>query len=82
MIEAELTAARTGETVRAQAGSGGEPVATLPPQPKTVRESGLELPMLVELTAKAMYSGDSMYWSCSCVARKLSAARCTSGPTS
>ena len=57
MIEAELTAARTGETVRAQAGSGGEPVATLPPQPKTVRESGLELPMLVELTAKAMYSG-------------------------
>ena len=57
MIEAEMTAARAGETVRAQPGPGGEPVATLPPQPKTVRESGLELPLLVELTAKAMYSG-------------------------
>ena len=56
MIEAELTAARTMDT-RVQSGGGSEPVATLPPQPKTVRETGLELSMLMELAAKAMYSG-------------------------
>ena len=32
--------------------------------------------------ASAMYSGVSTYWSCNCVARKVSAARWTSGPTS
>ncbi|WP_229496017.1 ATP-binding protein [Massilia polaris] len=57
MIEAELTAARTADAKRGQAGPAAEPVATLPPQPKTVRETGLELSMLLELAAKAMYSG-------------------------
>lgn len=57
MIEAEQTAARTADAARVQPGPAGEPVATLPPQPKTVRETGLELSMLVELAAKAMYSG-------------------------
>ena len=57
MIEAELTAARTADANRGQPALAGEPVATLPPQPKTVRETGLELSMLVELAAKAMYSG-------------------------
>jgi energy-coupling factor transporter ATP-binding protein EcfA2 len=37
---------------RTDAGEGG---AWLPPQPKTVRETGLELQLIVELIAKAMY---------------------------
>lgn len=57
MIEAELTSAKIADAVRGQPGPAGEPLATLPPQPKTVRETGLELSMLVELAAKAMYSG-------------------------
>ena len=57
MIEAELTAARTVDAAWGQPGPAGEPVATLPAQPKTVGETGLELSMLLELAAKAMYSG-------------------------
>lgn len=34
----------------------GEIVARLPPQPKTVSDTGLELAMLVELAAKTMYA--------------------------
>ena len=45
-----------GDAPRAQPARAGEPVATLPPQPKTVRETGLELALLVELAAKAMYA--------------------------
>lgn len=56
MIEAELTAARTADAARGQPGPAGDPAATLPPQPKTVRETGLELSMLVALAAKSMYS--------------------------
>ncbi|MGZ8341247.1 MAG: ATP-binding protein [Telluria sp.] len=57
MIDAEFVAARNTETLRAQPGPAGEPVATLPPQPKSVRETGLELSLLIELAAKSMYSG-------------------------
>ena len=57
MIEAELTTARIAEALRGQAGPASDQLATLPPQPKTVRETGLELSLLVELASKAMYSG-------------------------
>lgn len=57
MLEAELTAARTADAVRGPASLAGDPVSTMPPQPKTVRETGLELSMLMELAAKAMYAG-------------------------
>ncbi|UUZ51328.1 hypothetical protein LP420_18775 [Massilia sp. B-10] len=33
----------------------------MPPQPKTVRETGLELALLVELVAKIMYANGKMH---------------------
>lgn len=57
MIDAEIAAATTTDTRRAQPDPIAEPLATLPPQPKTVRETGLELALLVDLAAKSMYAG-------------------------
>lgn len=55
MIEAELSSI-TSDSLCAQPGLSGEPMTTLPLQPKTVRETGLELSLLVELAAKLMHA--------------------------
>lgn len=51
MTEAESSA---GSTV-------GDDMIRMPPQPKTVRETGLELALLVELVAKIMYANGKMH---------------------
>lgn len=53
MIEAESSA---GSTV-------GDDMVRMPPQPKTVRETGLELPLIVELVAKTMYASGKLHLS-------------------
>ena len=58
MIEAEssmATAAGTSTVARAQPGPD-EPMASVPPQPKTVRDTGLEQSLITELVIKAMYA--------------------------
>ena len=58
MIEAESTvasAAGTGSVARAQPGPD-EPMASVPPQPKTVRDTGLEPALIAGLVIKAMYA--------------------------
>ncbi|MET0856874.1 MAG: ATP-binding protein [Telluria sp.] len=62
MFETEtMTAlvAPPGATVVAP--GAGEIVARLPPQPKTVSDTGLELSLLVELAAKTMYAVGKMH---------------------
>lgn len=57
MIEVEsssATNADTGAVARAQPGPD-ELAASLPPQPKTVRDTGLEPALIAELVVKAMY---------------------------
>lgn len=54
MIEAELTAAKAPEKLRGPCGAPSEAGTTLPPQPRTVRETGLEHPFIVELVTKAI----------------------------
>jgi len=51
MIEAESSAA----------GTFGDDMIRMPPQPKTVRETGLELALIVELVAKIMYANGKMH---------------------
>ena len=41
--------------------SGIEDGVRMPPQPKTVRETGLEQSLIVELVAKAMYATGKMH---------------------
>lgn len=58
MIEAEssmATMAGTGPAVRGAPGPD-EPMASMPPQPKTVRDTGLEYALIAELVLKAMYA--------------------------
>ncbi len=52
MIDAEPSA---GNADKAQYGSSATDELRMPPQPKTVRETGLEQSLIVELVAKAMY---------------------------
>jgi hypothetical protein len=62
MFETEtMTAlvAPPGAAVVAQ--GAGEIVARLPPQPKTISDTGLELTLLVELAAKTMYAVGKMH---------------------
>jgi hypothetical protein len=51
-------------------------------RPTTSRSMWLTFIMESAPLSSAMYSGVSVYSSCSCLARKVSAARLTSGPTS
>ncbi|WP_181373002.1 ATP-binding protein [Massilia glaciei] len=59
MIEAESTATATAAAgrVRGQGQALDDLAAILPPQPKTVRDSGLERSLIVELIAKSMHIG-------------------------
>lgn len=61
MIEAETTAARAAETPRSQPGAAAEPMASLPPQPKKVRETGLEQALIVDLIAKALHANGKIH---------------------
>lgn len=59
MIEAEPIAAGS-PGFRGSAG-GAEEFLRMPPQPKTVRETGLEQSLIVELVVKTMYSSGKMH---------------------
>jgi len=61
MIEAETSAAKTAESLPPQPGAAAEPMASVPPQPKTVRETGLEQSLIVELISKAIYAAGKMH---------------------
>jgi hypothetical protein len=56
MIEVEPTVAASVGIVRAPVPVQGEPIASAPPQPKTVRDTGLEQSLIVQLVTKAMYA--------------------------
>lgn len=56
MIEAEFLAARASDKPRDQSTAPGEAGTTLPPQPRTVRETGLEQPFIVELVTKSIHA--------------------------
>jgi energy-coupling factor transporter ATP-binding protein EcfA2 len=49
------------EVEASHAPSGADDAVRMPPQPKTVRETGLELAFLVELVAKAMVANGKMH---------------------
>jgi hypothetical protein len=56
MIEVEATQAAVAGAL-----SGLDDTVRMPPQPKTVRETGLEQSLIVELVAKAMYATGKMH---------------------
>ena len=58
MIEVE---ASLGADAALHGAPGGEDGIRMPPQPKTVRETGLEQSLIVELVAKAMYATGKMH---------------------
>jgi hypothetical protein len=60
MVETEIKMAQAAPPGEAAA-AGDELVARLPPQPKTVADTGLELALLVELAAKTMYAVGKMH---------------------
>ena len=60
MIEAETALARAAESQRA-ASAGSAAMASVPPQPKTVRETGLEPGLIVELVAKTMHAAGKIH---------------------
>ena len=60
MIEVESTLNTSSAAVHG-ALSGHEDAVRMPPQPKTVRETGLEQSLIVELVAKAMYATGKMH---------------------
>jgi hypothetical protein len=55
MIEVEASPGAT------PAVHGADETVRMPPQPKTVRETGLEQALIVELVAKAMYATGKMH---------------------
>jgi hypothetical protein len=60
MSEVEATHA-SGSAIGAGGPSGPDDSVRMPPQPKTVRETGLEQSLIVELVAKAMYATGKMH---------------------
>ncbi|MES2316959.1 MAG: ATP-binding protein [Pseudomonadota bacterium] len=60
MIEVEASLAASAAAVNG-ALAGSEDGIRMPPQPKTVRETGLEQSLIVELVAKAMYASGKMH---------------------
>jgi hypothetical protein len=61
MLQLESTATTTAMPPR-DAPAGAEDSGRIaPPQPKTVRDTGLELSLIVELVAKAMYGAGKMH---------------------
>ena len=62
MIEAKPALSSTSAFHSAAVGTvGTDDVVRMPPQPKTVRETGLEQQLLVELVAKVMYATGKMH---------------------
>ncbi|MES2758067.1 MAG: ATP-binding protein [Pseudomonadota bacterium] len=61
MFETETMIAMAPPSSSAAAPGAGEIVARLPPQPKSVGDTGLELALLVELAAKTMYAVGKMH---------------------
>ncbi len=61
MSDADLNAIAGAPPPRAAAGSLDEAVTRMPAQPKTVRDTGLEQSLVVELVAKAMYADGRMH---------------------
>lgn len=59
MIETESTLAAAEAGARRQAPD--EPMASLPPQPKTVRDTGLEQSLIVELIAKSIHASGRIH---------------------
>ena len=55
-----MEAKQTGRPASAAEGAD-EVVTRLPPQPKTIRDTGLERALIVELVAKAMYAGGKIH---------------------
>lgn len=60
MSEVDTTAAGSSAGFHGAAPSGDDAIR-MPPQPKTVRETGLEQALIVELVAKAMFSNGRMH---------------------
>ncbi len=61
MIEAETAVAKAAEGQRSAAAASSEAMASVPPQPKTVRETGLEPGLIVELVAKTMHAAGKIH---------------------